>query len=338
MPEVVLKENKPEDQTVQHLPEVPPLFPNYHFAQQVRDTAKRLSMKSPNRIMDQPDRLTTTYRELEKPVILPTQSAANFKPGRLCEFYVTPGGNLLKKEQKFYETLDEATGQKKYQVYIEYNKLSEEETRLLKEYYEEQDLLDGRDKLPMFQSQPVPYQPEPDTLQALLEAPINHSRGYKVVAPHSNQKAMAMSLGLIPYSPDIHSPSGSVAFGGTRGTANTNMMIQTQQTSGPQSLGYSPVIVGNASASQPTDQSQLYELGGRYYLGTTTVDMDGTEYLVVDTKNFTVSELQAIAQQHAQAPVDPDEQARMLYEKKRGKMHGMMGESYPRLQQFKESN
>lgn len=330
IPVVVQKEHREEIGAIQHLPDLPPQFPNFHLAQQIRETSKRLSMKSPHRIIDQPDRLTTTYKQLERPKISPIQSAANYQPGRLCEFYVTPGGNLLKKEQKFYENVDEATGQKKYQVFVEYNQLSPEESLLLREYYSEQALIDGRDKLPMFESRAVPLPPDATRESQLDTSPVNHSRGYKVVPPHSNDNAMALSLGLRPKTSDMFYPQVTSATGAQRGS-----MIETQQQSGGpiRSQGFSQISPPGAQEQQvPQPEKQLYQLGGRFYLGSTTIGPDGQEYLVVDTDAFT-SELSPV--QTAPEPViDPLDHERIMYDKLRGKMHGLMGQSYPNLKQF----
>lgn len=50
-------------------------------------------------------------------------------------YFLTPGGNILKKEEKYYEGLDEQ-GNKKYQVYVEYNLMSKEQMAQIRELME----------------------------------------------------------------------------------------------------------------------------------------------------------------------------------------------------------
>lgn len=118
---------------------------------------------------------------------------------------MTPGGNLMKKEQKFYEEVDE-NNNKSYKVFVEYNMVTPEEQELMYEHYHEKEGLKNHQNFNI-RTDECP-QPEPPAEIPLLpprpiEGPDNpYSRGYKV----ENMQLPRDSLGRV-YIPGQPGPA-----------------------------------------------------------------------------------------------------------------------------------
>ena len=293
--------NEKEDEktySVQHDANFKPKSINFYYNYQTHDTQKNLSMKSPNRLQDQKDRLSEQYRKAKLPKVEQKASKAHFLPGRVPEFYMTPGGNIMKKEHNYYETTDE-NGQKKYEIHVEYNLLPKNEADLLFDHYDELKMYQVRDKDFNVQFQP---KAEP-TFVVPNQTTFNTEEHRKLADPEYGNR----TRGYQPYYPPVPMVQGPPLptyydkkdYFNSQSTRHNFPHLSNEyepQTHGShlvqhERIGNLPQFEDQRQAELAkqiglTKEKQRYMLDGHYYDGYIDLGPNEVQYLVVDTDQF----------------------------------------------------
>lgn len=182
----------------------------------------------------------------------------------------------MKKENKFYEETDE-NGQKKYKIYVEYNLLSEDETRYYHEYYEELEMRRGKDKDFKISSAPVPPTPVVITPNPYpYSSSPQISKGYsEIVDPNKKYVPAPIHLSSNMYSKSIPQNTGFL-------TSEPS----AHMTSGGGESQYVNQLIHNLSTHGETSPKSVFNLQGHLYEGYITQDAEGNQYLAVDADYF----------------------------------------------------
>lgn len=258
-----------------------PERPNYHHEQQMKKLMKQSRIKSPNRILEVEDHLSQQARKIkERPD--DRETTAFFKPERKTEIFLTPGGNFMKKEDKFYETIDE-NGQKQYKIYVEYELMPPDECEHLYNYYEDQEIMKGHDQnFNLKTTSPIQQTVYlgPDPPSKALKSPLN-SRGYTPYIPPVNQKETGSGL----TRPTLGHPS---MFTGRnfmeQDTLDAESMYLSNYIEKPlQETGSQGFAQFKPPWEKPKPELQRIEIDGVVYEGYVTEDDQGNQFLAVDT-------------------------------------------------------
>lgn len=262
----------------QYEPQFVPERPNYHHEQQIKKLVKRSRITSPNRLMDVEDAISKQDRMRRSQLADERETTAYYKPERQTEIFLTPGGNFMKKEDKFYEMIDE-NGQKQYKIYVEYELMPPEECQHLYNFYEDQEFMKGRDQnfklnfnSPIQQS--VNLGPNPP--HQALRAPIN-SKGYTKYEPEPPQTQSKSQI-----HPTIGHPS---PFSGSKFVDHhSESMYLSNYIETPHNFAGQ---VEHSRFMQPPSNNakdiQTIEVDGVMYEGYVTEDEYGNKFLAVDT-------------------------------------------------------
>lgn len=172
---------------------------------------------------------------------------------------MTPGGNFLKKEDKFYESVDEF-GQKRYKIHVEYNLMPQDEAQELYHHFEEQELRKGKDLNLKINSSPV--------RPASMETPNKMKNERKEENYNWN-----------PYSsPDNYKGENLAKIG----------RFETEQNNQAGERCHQDLIDRILGTNNQTATIQRYQLDGHVYEGYVTEDQQGNQFLVVDANHFKV--------------------------------------------------
>ena len=204
--------------------------------------------------------------------------------------FITPGGNLLKKEDKFFEETDE-NGEKRYKIYVEYNLVPEDEAKHYYSYYQEQLLQKGKDAEFKINSIPVPLpiivEPIEPAIQTFVPPTGPISKGYSLIEQPINYTSQHGGPAVIGdklfASNAVHKPIYATGY-------NNQLVEQTlndplgDETQNPEVTRIIRNIMnqGNTHAGA----FQKYNLQGHIYEGYITEDANGNQYLAVDAANF----------------------------------------------------